>query len=116
MAFDRYTANVQRLADACGIVNPLREEDLLIAALVFKTLDGHETHIMATDFNRAGRLFFESACTFPTFRAHRIGYNSCFIKNAMEYFGELSKDVGKGKRPLIDAVAVSNFVTIVWKS
>ena len=116
MAFERYRANVQRLADACGIQNPLREEDLLIAALVFKTLDGHETHIIGTDLNRGGRLFFESVCTFPMFRAHRIGYNQRFIENAMEYFGELSEDVGKGIRPLIDAVAVSNFVTIICKS
>ena len=115
MAFELYKANVQRLADACGIENPLREEDLLIAALVFKTLDGHETHILGSNLNRASRLFFENACTFPTFRAYRIGYNECFIKNAMEYFGELSDDVGKGTRPLFDAIAVSNFVTIIWK-
>lgn len=115
MAFERYKANVQRLADACGIENPLREEDLLIAALVFRTLDGHETHILGSDFNRASRLFFENECTFPTFRVHRIGYNERFIQNAMEYFGELSEDVGKGTRPLIDAVAASNFVTIIWK-
>lgn len=115
MAFERYKANVQRLADACGIENPLREQDLLIAALLFRTLDGRETQILGTDLNRAGRLYFEDVCTFPTFRASRIGYGERFIQNAMEYFGELSEDVGKGTRPLIDAVASSNFVTIVWK-
>ena len=115
MAFEKYKANVQRLADRRNIVNPLCEEDLAIAGFVFRTLDGHETQILGSDLNRAGRLYFEDVCSFPSFRAIRIGYGECFVQNALEYFGELSEDVGKGTCPLIDAVASSNFVTIIWK-
>jgi uncharacterized protein involved in tellurium resistance len=109
-----YRENVQALCDRLGISNDpkIREEDLEISAVNFE-IDGEWQRIEGTEWNRAGRLFFQSIyCRVPGARELVIGL---VLKSAGEFFAENWDDAEKAGRSMLIAFKKARYVMFEWK-
>lgn len=105
-----FRENVGRLCDQLGIVNPIQEESLTIAKVVFTSSKGR-LEVFATDMNRAGRLFLQS-------RANGITQLQLHYRRAdaatfftPEFWGDCSAE----KRTLIFGLKTYDFAYLTYK-
>ncbi len=102
--------NVQKICDMLNLQNPIREEDLRIAALVFHT-ETQETVVEATDMNRAGRLFVQYLAEGRT----RLPLEP-FRNKAKEFFtAQLWDDCSSTNRSLVYGFKTADIVEIHHK-
>ena len=111
-----YLGNVQAMCDKMGIPNPIREKDLRIAAICFKTDQGW-IRIEGTRNNRAGRLFFQ----YYFGDNNRIieaedEVNDQVLEFAARHFAENWKDAEKAGRPMLRALKKASHFKIFWKT
>lgn len=109
-----YRDNVSNIAKMLGINNNpgLREEDIKIAELLFKNESGSTVSVVATEMNRAGRLYFQARANGKD----EIVVDSDLRRDAAEFFAELwEPNPVPGKRKLLDAIRSSISLRIVWK-
>lgn len=109
-----YRDNVTKLANALGISNDpsLREDDIVVWWLKFKSHDNTTINITGTEMNRGGRLFFQSLVEEQVGK-NIIDIDETILARAREYFAELwEENPVIGKRPLIDALRASKLVKV----
>ncbi len=112
-----YRENVQTLCDGLGLANPLQESDLTIAKMIFSDYTdgpnyGKKYEVLATDMNRAGRLFLQQKAGSATW----IFLDSVLKVEAAEFFtSELWDDCSPQKRPLVYGIKECTMVEFVRK-
>ncbi len=102
------------MCDRLGLSNPIREEDIHIARIVFMAPYGKTTIIYGTDMNRAGRLFFQEKFSGPDFRVNSVDISAEFREKAREHFAELWDDAEEAGRTLIVAFKTAIRISPGW--
>ena len=108
-----YRDNVQALCDRLDINNPIDESDLKVAALSLM-INGEWLHIPGTQWNRAGRLFFEHQ--FPN--SEKLGAFTLYSNNqrrGQEFFEENWLDPEEMNRQMLIAFKQASRVLLHWK-
>lgn len=110
MANDAYRDNVSRLCAQLNIPNPIREEDLTIAGMLFPTPE--LTHVVVpTDMNRAGRLFLQSRANGVT----KLPLRTLKGDAATFFTPALWGDCFPEKRGLIWGIKTADYALITYK-
>lgn len=111
-----YRANIEELCTFLGFTNPIREEDITIAKLIFydSMNDGSKVNVhevLASDMNRGGRLFIQSCAPDGQKNVDLILRRGA----AERFFAELWDDCTIEKRTLIFGIKHREAVEIVYK-
>ena len=118
-----YRENVQTMCSKHRISNPIREEDLTIAAVSF-LVDGNWIRIDGTEMNRAGRLFFqdfvrkltnENATVLTKNGQSKRGSTVRAQLAAKWHFAENWEDAEEKGRAMLIVFKKATHITIHWK-
>lgn len=113
-----YRDHVHALCSQRKIPNPIQEENLRIAALLFYDEgNGFMFAVAATEMNRAGRLFVEQAlCPRKSISSVVVSSLNRIRADAERFFTpELWEDCGPDKRQLVYGLKTAATVKIIYK-
>lgn len=112
-----YRENVQSLCNEEGIENPIREEDLQVEKIDFYN-QGDVTTVVATNMNRAGRLFFQSLVVRPDFcnttRVSELELRRLKF-GGEKFFAENWEDAEEVGRQMLIAFKTADGIVIHWR-
>lgn len=112
---EQYHNNVAALAKRMHAPNPVKEDDVEIASLIFFK-GRRQIPILGTSRNTAGRLFFEEHCTLKDGdRIVNFNITDEFLLIARRHFAELWDDAEIQGRSLIMALKQADRVVVTWK-
>ena len=112
-----YRDRVKAICDTLGIVYPIQENDLTVAAFSF-CINGNWEKTECTNRNRAGRAFFQYSVQSTKGIPDTTVINGLdrLKETAEGHFGEKWHDAEEKKRRMLIAFKQADAVRVHWKT